>query len=62
MVDVDGGCVPIGLPMRELILELIRLLEPATGCCATLEGILILPMRVFIRLFELVVVDCRVLF
>lgn len=57
MVDVDGGCVPIGLPMRELLLELIRLFELTTGCCVTFEGIQILLIRVFVRLFEFVV-DC----
>ena len=55
MVDVDGGCVPIGFPMRELICELIRLFELTTGCCVVIEGILILPIRVFIRLFEFIV-------
>jgi hypothetical protein len=57
MLDVDG-CVPIGLPMRELILELIRFFEITTGCCVEIEGILVLPIRVFIRLFKFVV-DCR---
>jgi hypothetical protein len=61
MVDVDGGCVPIGLPMRELILELIRLFELTTGCCVVIEGILVLPIRVFIRLFEFVFDCCSLL-
>jgi len=62
-VDVDGGCVPIGLPMRELLLELIRLFELTAGCRVTVEGrvLFILPIRVFVWLFELVV-DCRDLF
>ena len=53
-MDVDGGCVPIGLPMRELFLELIRLLELAAGCCVAVEGrvlcvLVTLPVRVFVR-------------
>ena len=58
-MDVDGGCVPIGLPMRELLLELIRLFELTAGCCVTVEGrvLFILPIRVLVRLVELNV--CR---
>jgi len=51
-VDVDVGCVPIELPMRELILELIRLFELAAGCFVTIDGL------VLAQLVELVV-GCR---
>ena len=52
--------MPIGLPMRELIFGLIRLSEPATGCCVKVEGIFMLLILVFVWLFVLVF-GCRIL-
>jgi hypothetical protein len=50
-VDVDSGCVPIELPIRELIVELIRLLELTAGCLVVVDG------PVITRLVEFV--GCR---
>ena len=52
MVEVDFGCVPIGLLKRGLVLELIRLFELAAGRGVVLEE------RVVARFVE--VDDCCV--
>jgi hypothetical protein len=60
VLDVEFDCVPIMLPIFELLLELIRLFKSAAGCLATVgEDVLSVPnmllIREFIRVVELVV-------
>jgi len=47
-VDVDCGCVPIELPICELLLELIRLFELTAGCLVAVEGRVITRFVVFV--------------
>lgn len=60
VLDIEFDCVPIILPILELLLERIRLFKFAAGCLATVGGeVLSVPnmllIREFIRLVELVV-------
>lgn len=58
ILDVVSACLLIELPIRRLLLELIRLLRPAAGCCAlfgggVLRGLITLPILEFARSLEL---------
>ena len=60
VLEVEFDCIPIMLPILELLLELIRLFKFAAGCLATVGGeVLSVPnmllFREFIRLVVLVV-------
>jgi len=58
ILDVVCACLLIELPIPRLLLELIRLLRPAAGCCAlfgggVLRGLITLPILEFARSLEL---------